>query len=317
MDGEALKSVDVFNYLGSSINFAANLDDEVLNCVSNVSQAFGRLHTHVWQERGIKVNIKLDVCKAVVLSSLLYECETWTCYRRHIKKLKQFHLRCLHKILHFGWDTHIPNQEFIPPYKNARIEAHLKKAQLRWCGHGALMENYHLPKEFFFAELSQGKRHMGDQKKRYKDTPKASVKTFSAPTARWLKATPNRVTWRATINKGTIVFERDRLQSLDEKCMAKKNRVIKECCKLPQMQQNLRITIWSSGSHAYPPALTVIFDNEGPPLVRETDYFPVIPTDTKNIHRYTCSYMFYIYIYINAHTVYEKKHKGWTCGQWK
>ena len=52
MDGEALKNVDVFKYLGSSINSAANLDDEVLNRLSKASQAFGHLHTHVWQERG-------------------------------------------------------------------------------------------------------------------------------------------------------------------------------------------------------------------------------------------------------------------------
>ena len=106
------------------------------------------------------------------------------------------------------------------------IEAHLKKAQLRWCRHVARMEDYRLPKQLFFAELSQGKRHMGGQKKRYKDTLKASLKIFSVPTNRWQNAALNRVTWQATINKGTTVFERDRLQSLDEKHMAKKKSSI-------------------------------------------------------------------------------------------
>ena len=92
MDGEAVKNVNVFKHLGSSINSAANLDDEVLNRLSKASQAFGCLHTRIWPEHGIKVNTKLDVYKAVVLSSLLYGCETWTCHRRHIKKLEQFHL---------------------------------------------------------------------------------------------------------------------------------------------------------------------------------------------------------------------------------
>ena len=131
MDGEALKNVDVFKYLGSSINTAANLDDEVLNHLSKASQAFGHLHTLVWQERSIRVNIKLDFYKAVVLSSLLYGCETWTCYRHHIKKLEQFHLRCLRKILHVGWDANIPNQEILCCTKMLSIETHLKKAQFR------------------------------------------------------------------------------------------------------------------------------------------------------------------------------------------
>ena len=94
MDRNALKKVDTFRYLGSCINSAANLDDEVLCHISRASQAFGRLHTRVWHERGISIKTKLRVYRAVVLPSLLYGCETWTCYRRHIKKLDQFHLCC-------------------------------------------------------------------------------------------------------------------------------------------------------------------------------------------------------------------------------
>ena len=104
MDGNALKNVDTFKYLGSCINSAANLDidDEVLCRISRASQAFGRLNTRVWHERGISIMTKLRVYRAVVLPSLLYGCETWTCYRRHIKKLDQFHLCCLRKFLSAG-----------------------------------------------------------------------------------------------------------------------------------------------------------------------------------------------------------------------
>ena len=77
MDGNALKNVDTFKYLGSCINSAANLDDEVLCRISRASQAFGRLHTRVWHERGISIKTKLSVYRAVVLPSLLYGCETW------------------------------------------------------------------------------------------------------------------------------------------------------------------------------------------------------------------------------------------------
>ena len=64
---------------------------------------------------------------------------------------------------------------------------------------------------------------MSGQKKQYKDTLKASLKTFFAPTNGWQNSAVNRETWRTTINKGPIIFERDRLQSLDEKRMTKKN----------------------------------------------------------------------------------------------
>ena len=135
MDGNPLKNVETFKYLGSCINSSANLDDEILSRISRASQAFGRLHTRVWMERGISTRTRLDVYQAIVLPSLLYGCETWTCYRRHIKKLDQFHLRCLRKILRVSWKDHVPNQEILPRAKLPGIETMLNLAQLRWSGH--------------------------------------------------------------------------------------------------------------------------------------------------------------------------------------
>ena len=79
MDGNLLNNVDTFKYLGSCINSAANLDDEILCRISRASQAFGRLHTKAWHEQGISTRTKLSVFRAVVLPSLLYGCQTWTC----------------------------------------------------------------------------------------------------------------------------------------------------------------------------------------------------------------------------------------------
>ena len=141
MDGNALKNVDTFKYLGSCINSAANLDDEVLCRISRASQAFGRLHTRVWHEWGISIKTKLSVYRAVVLPSLLYSCETWTCYRRHIKKLDQFHLRCLRKVLRVSWKDHVPNQEILRRAELTGIEAMLNLAQLRWSRHVTRMDD--------------------------------------------------------------------------------------------------------------------------------------------------------------------------------
>ena len=42
---------------------------------------------------------KLEVYNACVLTCLLYSCETWVVYRRHLKQLERFHQRCLRSIL--------------------------------------------------------------------------------------------------------------------------------------------------------------------------------------------------------------------------
>ena len=115
-------------------------------------------------EQCISIRTRLDVYQAVVLPSLLYGFETWTCYRRHIKKPDEFHLRCLRKILLVSWKDHVPNQEILRRAKLPGIEAMLNLAQLRWSGHVSRMNADRLPKKLFYADLAMSKRHVGGQR---------------------------------------------------------------------------------------------------------------------------------------------------------
>ena len=47
------------------------------------------------------------------------------------------------------------------------------------------MPDERLPKKILYGELQVGKRSHGGQKKRYKDTLKASLKDFNIPTESW------------------------------------------------------------------------------------------------------------------------------------
>ena len=99
IDNATLKNVENFTYLGSYLSSDVSLDKEIAIHLSKASNSFGRLWSRVWNEWGLKEKTKIAVYKAVVLSSLLYGCESWICYRRHLKRLNQSHLRCLRKIL--------------------------------------------------------------------------------------------------------------------------------------------------------------------------------------------------------------------------
>ena len=78
VNGQKLKVVDKFTYLGSTLSRAVHIDDEVTARIAKASVAFGRLRANVCERNGIKLDTKLKVYKAVVLSTLLYACETWT-----------------------------------------------------------------------------------------------------------------------------------------------------------------------------------------------------------------------------------------------
>ena len=86
MNGQKLKVVDKFTYLGSTLSRAGHIDD-VTAKIAKANVAFGRLRANVWERNGIKLDTKLKVYKAVVLSTLLYARKTWTVYQRHAKRL--------------------------------------------------------------------------------------------------------------------------------------------------------------------------------------------------------------------------------------
>jgi len=85
--GAALKSLDRFCYLGCLLSNAANIDDEISAKIAKASAAFGRLTKRLWDDHGIRVATKVAPYKAIVLTALLYDCESWTLYHRHIAKL--------------------------------------------------------------------------------------------------------------------------------------------------------------------------------------------------------------------------------------
>ena len=68
-----------------------------------------------------------------------------------------------------------------------------------------------LPKKVLYGELQDGKRSQGRQKKRYKDTLKASLKDFNIPTESLEQAAQDRTKWRCLINKGASKFEAKRI----------------------------------------------------------------------------------------------------------
>ena len=86
------------------------------------------------------------------------------------------------------------------------------------------MSDNRLPKKLLYGELSQGKRFQGGQKKRFKDSVKASLKAFDLDIQTWEEVAQNRGTWRTAIRKGAEAYEDSRIQAAEERRAARKNR---------------------------------------------------------------------------------------------
>ena len=111
----------------------------------------------------------------VVLTTLLYGCEAWTPYRRHIRRLDQFHMRCLLQIAGIKWQDMVPNTGVLEQCGTCGIEFHIKRAQLRWSGHLVRMNDDRIPKALFYGQPKTGCRRRGGQRKRYDSNTSPSL----------------------------------------------------------------------------------------------------------------------------------------------
>jgi len=161
VNGQVLQAVETFTYLGSTLSRNVNIDAEINNRISKASSAFRRLQEKVWERRGISLNTKLKVYHAVVLTSLLYGCETWTACRWHEKLINPFHLQCLRNILHICWQDKVSDTEVLKQADLPSAITVMHKAQLRWAGHVSRMPDDRIPKQLFYGELCSGKHTVG------------------------------------------------------------------------------------------------------------------------------------------------------------
>ena len=75
---ETLKAVDKFTHLGRALGRNVRNSDKVDHRIAKAIAAFGKLSEKVWERKGLSLDSKLKVYKAVILPLLLYTSETWT-----------------------------------------------------------------------------------------------------------------------------------------------------------------------------------------------------------------------------------------------
>src|SRR4029434_10352166 len=87
-----LSVVPSFKHLGSILSEDNNIDNEVQNRINQASAAFGRLRRRVFQNKNLYHYTKISVYKAVCITTLLYSCEAWVTYSRHVKSRDGYRL---------------------------------------------------------------------------------------------------------------------------------------------------------------------------------------------------------------------------------
>ena len=130
-------------------------------------------------------------------------------------------MRCLRRIAHIHWKE-VPNTKVLEICNLTGIEAMLKPAQYRWVGHVTRMDGTRLPKIIFYSELEHGTRSRGGQLQRYKDMLKMNMRVCDMQPKELEHITSDRSSWRTLFKEQVSVFERRRIQSLQDKRVERK-----------------------------------------------------------------------------------------------
>lgn len=103
------------------------------------------------------------------LSALLYSCETWTTYCRHIQQLEQFHQRCPQSICNIKWRDKVSKLEVLQKCGLPSLESLIMRAQHQWAGHVVRMPDSCMPKLLLYRQLKERECGLGRPLLRYKD----------------------------------------------------------------------------------------------------------------------------------------------------
>ena len=125
----------------------------------------------IWNDQNITLISKVRLMRTLIISILLYACETWTLTIELQNRIKAVEMRCYRPLLHISFKDHITNeivckkiQAAIGPYED--ISTTVKNRKLRWFGH--VIRSSGLCKKVLQGTVP-GKRKRGRQTKRWED----------------------------------------------------------------------------------------------------------------------------------------------------
>eukprot|EP00794_Sanderia_malayensis_P004438 gene4438-biopygen3611 len=105
-----LETVKTFCYLGSIINESVTSENEIKKRLALATNQLAKL-SRIWNSSGISTIIKITLMKSLIISIVLYGCETWTYNKALEKKLAAFEMRWFQRILGITWKQRITNIE--------------------------------------------------------------------------------------------------------------------------------------------------------------------------------------------------------------
>jgi hypothetical protein len=151
------------------------------------------------------VQIKVKIYGTIILSVVLYGCETWSLTLRKERRLRVFENRVLRRIIWPRRDEvtgewrKLHKEKLNDLYCLPNIVRVLKSRIMRWAGHVARMEERRCVC-WVLVEKPEGKRPLGRTRLRWKDNIETDIQKVGCGGMDWIDLAQGRNRWRALMN---------------------------------------------------------------------------------------------------------------------
>ena len=140
IDGKTVIKMDENTYLEVVDDFKY-FDAYIANCYADFKRRKGLAWTQfwklatVWKSKEISITVKLQLFDFLILSVLLYNCETWFTTKVMKKEVDSFDTSCYQYMLGIRRIERVRNDEVLQRVQRSNLSSLMYKRQLRSLGH--------------------------------------------------------------------------------------------------------------------------------------------------------------------------------------
>ena len=194
-----------FKYLGAIISNEGS-KPEILSRIAQTTAALSRLKI-IWRDKNISLASKVKLMRTLILSTLLYACESWTLTAEIERRIQALEMKCYRRLLNISYKDHVMNEEVRNGIQKATgvhedLLTMIKKRILRWYGH--ISRSSGMAKTILQGTM-KGARKRGRQKKRWENN---ITKWTGMEFGDSLRAAEDREGWKGVVATSSVVPRR-------------------------------------------------------------------------------------------------------------
>lgn len=178
MQGEIVKRVKNFKYLGSTINSDGRCEEEVRKRIQAGWMNWKKV-SGVLCDRKLSARVKGKMYKSVVRPAMLYGMETVAVTEKQVGKMEVAELKMVRWALGVTRRDKIRNEYVRGTAKIAKLGDKLRAARLRWYGHVRRREESYVGKKMLEMAVP-GRRKRGRPRRRWMDLAREDMKRVGA-----------------------------------------------------------------------------------------------------------------------------------------